>query len=680
MSQLNFNLVDEIYTDAIIKIDNQKISIARLLNNNPSKELNLPNDKESLLESNDNTGLLDSIIMINKEIEDIIEGFTDDYNDFLPNKSSSSKSLKTSPTQNPFSNKNSISYPITVNSNIILPAGIQAYIKYTDDNNNDITVDISIPANLDSIADKSKIINNLSLKPYNNLTQNNIMINKYPTKPKAVFSYIPFIQIITYMNTLCNDMLNIYNQPNISNLLAYLKIAPNIEIIKSLSTIINTYLSNKNINSLLLKDFINDLSKVNINTDDTSNLLGLILHILKNMLITYDLTYLTYKPSDIDIKSANNMQLIITSFNNDFVSNIPNSDYNILSNTDYTPLINTLVPNITSFLQFITNNRGTTGGSVGGTTGGSVGGTTGGTTGGSAGGTAGGPISLPSLYIYKPNPPQGYVALGHVFCNSISELQKIIDSENVACVPSHCVKEIRDWVVNDKVFEYNSNNVYWAIYFNPYIGTFISTNTNAQKLPEGKVCKVVACVTKNNTVDKLVKSDECIRQYYNLNKKSAEKSPISSKLVSDQEEVFYLEKIKSQSDNITRLQQRSKQMQTDIDKSTIINREMNKHKLQEYTDTQKRNINIIMQKLKNDNNKIQTNINIPLKTLNDIINMINNLPKDQQEAIISVLDSNNILTKPQMNQIINSCPQYDLTGLIKKSTASDVCYGCDTPK
>ena len=60
--------------------------------------------------------------------------------------------------------------------------------------------------------------------------------------------------------------------------------------------------------------------------------------------------------------------------------------------------------------------------------------------------------------------------------------------------------------------------------------------------------------------------------------------------------------------------------------------------------------------------------------------MINNLPRDQQEAIISILDSNNIITKPQMNQIVNSCPQYDLTGLIKKTTASDVCYGCDIPK
>jgi hypothetical protein len=347
------------------------------------------------------------------------------------------------------------------------------------------------------------------------------------------------------------------------------------------------------------------------------------------------------------------MQITITKFNNDIVSNIPTTNYNILSNTEFIPLISNIVPNISSFLEFITNS---TGGSTGGTN----------------------SNSIPPICIYNPVAPDGYLSLGHVFCNSVAELEKIINAGNVACIPSHCVKEIRDWLLNDKVFEYTNNDIYWAIYYNPYTGTFIST-TNKGQLPSGKVCKVVACVTKNNAVDKLKKADDCIRQYYNINKQANMNSPISSKLVSDQEEVFYLDKIKTQSDSITRLQQRSKQMQIDIDKATIINREMNKNKLQDYTDTQKRNMNLIMQKLKDDKNKIQTNINVPLNTLNDIINMLNNLPPEQQNTIINLLSSNNIISKPQMNKIINSCPQYDLSGLVTKQMASEVCYGCDNP-
>ena len=32
-----------------------------------------------------------------------------------------------------------------------------------------------------------------------------------------------------------------------------------------------------------------------------------------------------------------------------------------------------------------------------------------------------------------------------------------------------------------------------------------------------------------------------------------------------------------------------------------------------------------------------------------------------------------------LNNILKSCPQYDLTGLVKKTTVGDVCYGCGTP-
>ena len=249
---------------------------------------------------------------------------------------------------------------------------------------------------------------------------------------------------------------------------------------------------------------------------------------------------------------------------------------------------------------------------------------------------------------------------------------------------------MRPWVANDKIFEYNKEGVYWAIYYNPYTGTFISTNT--PQLPEGSVCKVVACVAKCKTIDNLQKADDCARKYYNLNQKSLANSKIVPDIVSNQEEEFYLQKLRVNSDSITKLKTRAQQMQIDIDKANIVNREMNKNKLQTYVDTQKTNIDIIMKRLIADNNKIQTNINVPASVLNDILNMIKNssLSEDQKSGLISKILkhqnmlNNNLMTSAEYNaaisQALSSCPQYDLTGLVRKDLASDVCYGCDVPQ
>lgn len=334
--------------------------------------------------------------------------------------------------------------------------------------------------------------------------------------------------------------------------------------------------------------------------------------------------------------------------------------YNVMSNYTFghliTNSINTVIKTITSFSQFVTEINNNTIGDF-------------------------------PLQIYKPIAPDNYTTMGHVFCNRTTDLQKIINSNNVACVPSHCVKEIRDWTTNDKIYEYNKNGKYFAIYSNPYTGTFISTNVNAQQLPEGKICKVVACVAKCNAVEDLEKADDCARKYYNLNKQSLSSTPLSSTLVSNQEEEFYLDKLQAQSDSITRLKQRAQKMQTDVDKAIIVNSEMNKHKLQDYVDVQKRNIDIIMKRLQADKNKIKTDINIPPDTLNALIETIKNsssLSSEQKTILLTKIANSKNLSGTEydnnFNKILGSCPQYDLSGLVSKQTASDVCFGCDTPK
>lgn len=356
-------------------------------------------------------------------------------------------------------------------------------------------------------------------------------------------------------------------------------------------------------------------------------------------------------------------QLTINSFNNTFL-NIPKNSYNINYNTNFNSKIKTIVVNINTFTGFLNklNNND---------------------------------IKNLPLKIYRPIPPPGYIVLGDIFCNTQSQLAIIKQNDSagngVCCIPENCIREIRPWSVSDKVFEFNQNNVYWSLYYNTFTGTFVSTNKNT--LPEGKVCKVVACVKKCTAVDDLEKADECARKYYNINKQITVGKTEAPNLASDQEEVFYLDKLQAQSDSITKLATKAQQMQLDIDKANIVNREMNKHKLQTYIDTQKRNIDIVSQRLIDDKNKIQTNINIPIETLNNIIKGIKNLSKLSQEEktkIISALLNNkamadsNIITNTEyennLNQVLSSCPQYDLTGLVKKDLVSNVCYGCDNPQ
>ena len=112
-------------------------------------------------------------------------------------------------------------------------------------------------------------------------------------------------------------------------------------------------------------------------------------------------------------------------------------------------------------------------------------------------------------------------------------------------------------------------------------------------------------------------------------------------------------------------------MQLDIDKANIVNREMNKNKLQNYIDKQKVNLDLILKRLIQDKDSIQTNINIPEDVLNELLNMINNL--DMSDA-----DKKRLKSKLKIKDINNNsnCPDYDTTGLVKKKLVSDVCFGC----
>jgi hypothetical protein len=83
---------------------------------------------------------------------------------------------------------------------------------------------------------------------------------------------------------------------------------------------------------------------------------------------------------------------------------------------------------------------------------------------------------------------------------------------------------------------------------------------------------------------------------------------------------------------------------------------------------------------------------MPIDVLNKLIKYIKtakDITEPRKVELVSKLLNNqkmmdaNLITKTEyenaINKVLSSCPNYDLTGLVKKSLVSDVCYGCDNP-
>jgi hypothetical protein len=302
-----------------------------------------------------------------------------------------------------------------------------------------------------------------------------------------------------------------------------------------------------------------------------------------------------------------------------------------------------------------------------------------------------GTLDMFSFKIFAPIPPPNYVALGHVFANITDKADTIKANNKVGCVLKNCVKEVRNWRATDMIYEYSKESVYFNIFYNPYVGTFIVNDRRG--MPDGKVCKVIACVKQCTVVDDIIKADKCARNFQNINKSLSSDKPLTLSLSTDEEDSYYLEKIAKQSQHIALLQGKAHKMQIDTDKADIINKEYNKSKLQNLVDTQQRNIDLVMKRLENDKNKIDVDVTIPLEVINNITSLINdspNIPNEVKKTMIDKIINNktmadsNIITGEQyranISKILKSCQDYDLNGFVRKDMAAQVCYGCDDPK
>jgi hypothetical protein len=300
-------------------------------------------------------------------------------------------------------------------------------------------------------------------------------------------------------------------------------------------------------------------------------------------------------------------------------------------------------------------------------------------------------LDIFSLKIVEPIAPPHYKCLGHIFMNNNDTIENIKNNVTIGCVPESCVKEVRNWRITDMIFEYNSSNMYFNIFYNPYVGTFIATTKKG--IPFGKVCKVVACVKPCTVVDELIKADQCARDLQKMNKSIASEKPLSLSISANEEDTYYLDKIAKQSSFIAMLEKKAKNLQVNTDKADIINQEYNKSRLQKFVDTQAKNIDIVMKNLENNRNTADIDVDIPLNVINQILDLIKSSdtlsPEERERLLKSILDNKNLadkglITGAQYKQILSkalkTCNDFDTNGYIRKDIASQVCYGCSDPK
>ena len=190
----------------------------------------------------------------------------------------------------------------------------------------------------------------------------------------------------------------------------------------------------------------------------------------------------------------------------------------------------------------------------------------------------------------------------------------------------------------------------------------------------------------------------------------------SPNFADEEENKYYLNKVKERSQHINSLSNVARKLQIEQDKFNIINQENNRGKLQRYLDTQNKNINILTDKLQSDRNKVDLNVYLkpePISNLIEqnvdssvdgsvdseeivkqdtakkVIELIKNttLPRQKKDNLI-----NKVIIYKSMNEeillcdnkfnlyienVLEDCPEYVLSGLVKKDLVSEVCYGCD---
>ena len=291
------------------------------------------------------------------------------------------------------------------------------------------------------------------------------------------------------------------------------------------------------------------------------------------------------------------------------------------------------------------------------------------------------------LAIYQPvcsNP--NYQALGDVVVNRLEDINNQNEYPTLACIPNTCVKDVRRWKLTDIVYE--NANPYFAIFYNPYTGTFKTTTTKGD-LPDGMVQKVVSCIEGCKAVDKLVKSDQCAKEIAKYNKDVVSETPVVDTSATDEEDGYYLDRISRRENQLQTIKDGLNIIKLRSDQADSIAKAKSRQALQSYLDKQGANIDTVRSRLEKEGDTTVLNVKIPPHYKVDVVNKIldavknSNLPnKDDIIAriIASQRGKSHIVSKDDLNarmdDILSHCPDVN-PNLIKKSVINSLCVGCN---
>ena len=302
------------------------------------------------------------------------------------------------------------------------------------------------------------------------------------------------------------------------------------------------------------------------------------------------------------------------------------------------------------------------------------------------------------MKIYRPTAPKYYKTVGDIIMSLDSystnaDFQKF-EAEpilgDVACIPEQCVREVREWLPIDKVYEYQEGSKYLAIYKNPYLQSFRAV-TRPGVMPPGKVEKIVACVERCKLVDDLIQSDKCAQTFYKAHKNISDTFNLDpDNILHERKSNIYKNKIVERQDRINTLKEVARRLQVQDDKANMINKAYNRHKLQDLVDKQKVNMHKLVDNLEKGKNKIDINVKFNYDKASGTLNALCSsgklppavcdklndvLDESARRAITLTGDSRKQFDKQALDTLLRNCPNPDMENLFKRSLVESNC-GC----
>lgn len=291
------------------------------------------------------------------------------------------------------------------------------------------------------------------------------------------------------------------------------------------------------------------------------------------------------------------------------------------------------------------------------------------------------------MRIFRPTPPPKYVSVGdvifnHTDSNYITKKDPLL--ETFACIPEQCVREVRDWLAVDRIYEYQQGDVYLAIFRNPYMQTFRAVTTPGM-MPPGRLQKVVACVEKCRLLDDIIEADKCSKKFYKANKSIIESNNLDTdKVVNNRASAIYGNKIQEREKQINLLKEVTRKLQLQDDKADMVNREYNRAKLQNLVDKQRANISAVADRLSAQKGQIEVNVRFNYDKFSGIIYKLREskvLPSVVADKVMTAVDTAakeklDVLPENVVNEVLAACPTPNTEGLVLKSLVESGCYNC----